>query len=448
MNILNARTFLYWQEEKLAYLQDLAEHESGINVLPAFYVDAYDEFYRETYTTEDQESTDGTTKTNTILRRTEEPFPLLKDIALELQCQNNLQRPDKDSDDIDGDELVMKVSLGGVGKTPIEKVKIPGHLSKNYNPNYKKKALDIETRRQFGQANELFLHTLEGMYLDIVSRGVRKDAIPESMVVQCYQNKYIATDGERALFVIGGQVVTDQAMRRLPTKAYLEKDTLINFAVDPMEDLYDDDGEWIGQQQLILVDADYLPTKQEIAFAQQVYEAVNDIAVVNNGFFDDKEPIAYMQVNIITDNNGELALMSIDGANMDLVPFVEARVEKNIADSEPFPILDALAKYLDKRMTELEQEGKKLVRPSNDQLAAEAVAEIVAVTDDRNFWESGYQDWPLLHSLQRLGRKVARVSIQNKQFDWSKPKMVIIRSAWDKYYYHKEYIDVSTPCGD
>ena len=66
--------------------------------------------------------------------------------------------------------------------------------------------------------------------------------------------------------------------------------------------------------------------------------------------------------------------------------------------------------------------------------------DVVVVTDDANYWIGQPEDRMLLERLHALGRNVARVSIQDRAFDWNSASMVLIRSAWGKYNYMDHYI--------
>ena len=59
--------------------------------------------------------------------------------------------------------------------------------------------------------------------------------------------------------------------------------------------------------------------------------------------------------------------------------------------------------------------------------------DVVTITDDFHFYRGEYEDKPLLDSLRRLGRKAARVSIEDETFDFNSTKAIVIRSAWGKY---------------
>lgn len=60
--------------------------------------------------------------------------------------------------------------------------------------------------------------------------------------------------------------------------------------------------------------------------------------------------------------------------------------------------------------------------------------DVVTITDDYHFSFGEYEDKPLLDSLERMGRKAIRVSIQDETFDFNSTKAVVIRSAWGKYH--------------
>lgn len=66
---------------------------------------------------------------------------------------------------------------------------------------------------------------------------------------------------------------------------------------------------------------------------------------------------------------------------------------------------------------------------------------MVAVTDDFNWGEGRGEDMALVRAFRKFGRKATRVSIQDDDFDWTSTKMVVIRSAWDKYQYYEDYQD-------
>ena len=73
--------------------------------------------------------------------------------------------------------------------------------------------------------------------------------------------------------------------------------------------------------------------------------------------------------------------------------------------------------------------------------AKEYEFDMVAVTDDYNYGAGRAEDMALIRAFRKLGRKATRVSIQDDDFDWTSTKMVVIRSAWDKYDYYEDYVD-------
>jgi glutathione synthase/RimK-type ligase-like ATP-grasp enzyme len=65
--------------------------------------------------------------------------------------------------------------------------------------------------------------------------------------------------------------------------------------------------------------------------------------------------------------------------------------------------------------------------------------DMIAVTDDTNYGEGRGEDMALIRAMRRLGHRATRISIQDYDFDWNTTKMVVIRSAWNKYYYIEDY---------
>lgn len=60
---------------------------------------------------------------------------------------------------------------------------------------------------------------------------------------------------------------------------------------------------------------------------------------------------------------------------------------------------------------------------------------VVAVTDDYSYVQGQREDMTFVHAFRKLGHKATRISIHDDDFDWNTTKMVVIRSAWGKYYY-------------
>ena len=74
--------------------------------------------------------------------------------------------------------------------------------------------------------------------------------------------------------------------------------------------------------------------------------------------------------------------------------------------------------------------------------------DLVAVTDDTNYGIGREEDMALVRAFRKLGRKATRISIQDDDFDWTSTKMVVIRSAWDKYQYYEYYNEFQQEIND
>lgn len=72
--------------------------------------------------------------------------------------------------------------------------------------------------------------------------------------------------------------------------------------------------------------------------------------------------------------------------------------------------------------------------------AKEYEFDLVAVTDDTSYGYGREEDMALVRAFRKLGHKATRISIQDDDFDWTSTKMVVIRSAWDKYQYYEDYV--------
>ena len=65
--------------------------------------------------------------------------------------------------------------------------------------------------------------------------------------------------------------------------------------------------------------------------------------------------------------------------------------------------------------------------------------DMIAVTDDANYGEGRGEDMALINEMRKLGRRAKRISIQDDDFDWCSTRMIVIRSAWNKYKYLEDY---------
>lgn len=66
--------------------------------------------------------------------------------------------------------------------------------------------------------------------------------------------------------------------------------------------------------------------------------------------------------------------------------------------------------------------------------------DLVAVTDDHNYGQGRAEDMALVRAFRKLGRTATRISIQDDDFDFRQnAKMIVIRSAWEKYEYLQDY---------
>ena len=98
----------------------------------------------------------------------------------------------------------------------------------------------------------------------------------ETVIFQCYQH-HIETRGERGIVVVAGQVT--HGILKMPA----EDDYLVNTDFGGTWSLYD-------------------PTQKELQFAQTVFQKVKELT--------ESEP-AYLRVDVIDDNDGNLVLMEL-----------------------------------------------------------------------------------------------------------------------------------------